>query len=660
MPGADDALMKVAVSKGRLRVSQTRKGRRPLSVSTYLRKEKEGTLYKQADQNFIKNLKDNAEDISGVKLRDVLSRQRLPSTLTSKAREGLEDLKDFAVKRAATDRIPGGLADDKSPKDFKKSELRKGKKVELEHTTSSAIASEIAMDHLTEDSEYYKKLEKIEKHAAAQIAREHFERLAKRASFEDKVPWYTTAAGGTIGSMAGRVLKKAPRVGAVLGTLAGTAAGLEGGTALGKKLDKTANSGGTMQRIPLGGAARGPEQTNETTEPAGRAASSKRRPGDVPSLEGNPNQLPPSVETGRGTRSLDGAMKVSSVGHLVPRGDTHPTAGKMNVRDRVEQQSRSVSNDQWAGATAPVPGYNPNVDDKVVAKTAEEEPYVLSVDELEKLCAAYTEALQGWDSTKLASGDPEELHKEALMGALRKVIPKSKKIISVGGETVDLRPASKLNYKGIGKKLEETGNMFRAPKGVTPEMARAAGNTRAGSVSGRMVGEGLHSAGKHMGHTGTVGKVMNPLGKPIGGFIEGVTAQGGRELQRSGGAVATGLKGPATTLGGGVRGSVGRGLERNAKKVGLAGEIATAAGTATGIGHAVSPAAAGMAAAAKKMGVYGSLKGQMGALGFNTAKDVAATGVEKALANSGRIGQGLRSAGAAAGRALPSVGRMVA
>lgn len=63
------------------------------------------------------------------------------------------------------DRLPGGLADKKSPADFDAQALNKGLRVELEHTSDRTTAMEIAMDHLTEDPKYYDKLEKIEKHA---------------------------------------------------------------------------------------------------------------------------------------------------------------------------------------------------------------------------------------------------------------------------------------------------------------------------------------------------------------------------------------------------------------------------------------------------------------------------------------------------------------
>jgi hypothetical protein len=67
-----------------------------------------------------------------------------------------------AVAKQWVDQIPGGLSDKKQPSDFDAEQLAKGIKVELEHTDNVLIAIEIAMDHLSEDSKYYDKLEKIE------------------------------------------------------------------------------------------------------------------------------------------------------------------------------------------------------------------------------------------------------------------------------------------------------------------------------------------------------------------------------------------------------------------------------------------------------------------------------------------------------------------
>lgn len=75
----------------------------------------------------------------------------------------LENVVMEGFKAIVEDKIPGGLADKKNPKDFDPVQLAKGMKVESEHTSDSNIAKEIAMDHLTEDKDYYIKLKKIEK-----------------------------------------------------------------------------------------------------------------------------------------------------------------------------------------------------------------------------------------------------------------------------------------------------------------------------------------------------------------------------------------------------------------------------------------------------------------------------------------------------------------
>jgi hypothetical protein len=56
------------------------------------------------------------------------------------------------------DHLPGGRADFKQPSDFDTEQLRIGTKHEKEHTHDESIAREIAMDHLTEDPDYYNKL----------------------------------------------------------------------------------------------------------------------------------------------------------------------------------------------------------------------------------------------------------------------------------------------------------------------------------------------------------------------------------------------------------------------------------------------------------------------------------------------------------------------
>jgi hypothetical protein len=67
------------------------------------------------------------------------------------------------------DKIPGGKADNKQPSDFDAEQLKVGTAVELEHTSDRSIAEEIAMDHLTEDKDYYKKLKAIHKEERIEV-----------------------------------------------------------------------------------------------------------------------------------------------------------------------------------------------------------------------------------------------------------------------------------------------------------------------------------------------------------------------------------------------------------------------------------------------------------------------------------------------------------
>jgi len=61
------------------------------------------------------------------------------------------------------DKLPGGNADKKTPSDYEKSQVERGKKVEFEHTDDPDTAREIAMDHLEEHGDYYVGLEHMEK-----------------------------------------------------------------------------------------------------------------------------------------------------------------------------------------------------------------------------------------------------------------------------------------------------------------------------------------------------------------------------------------------------------------------------------------------------------------------------------------------------------------
>lgn len=54
--------------------------------------------------------------------------------------------------------IPDGRSKGRHPSEFDPVQLRRGTKVEMEHTTDRRVAQRIAMDHLVEDPLYYVKL----------------------------------------------------------------------------------------------------------------------------------------------------------------------------------------------------------------------------------------------------------------------------------------------------------------------------------------------------------------------------------------------------------------------------------------------------------------------------------------------------------------------
>ena len=63
--------------------------------------------------------------------------------------------------------IPGGKGEGKSPLEFAPDQIKRGMKVEMEHTDDPMLSLEIALDHLTEDPEYYTEKETPE--ASAQF-----------------------------------------------------------------------------------------------------------------------------------------------------------------------------------------------------------------------------------------------------------------------------------------------------------------------------------------------------------------------------------------------------------------------------------------------------------------------------------------------------------
>ena len=76
---------------------------------------------------------------------------------------GFIGLSAYAISKGDKHKLHGGIGDNTRPEDVDPEELEMGIDVEHEHTTDDDIAEEIALDHLTEDPEYYTHLKEMEK-----------------------------------------------------------------------------------------------------------------------------------------------------------------------------------------------------------------------------------------------------------------------------------------------------------------------------------------------------------------------------------------------------------------------------------------------------------------------------------------------------------------
>ena len=94
--------------------------------------------------------------------------------------------------------IPGGKAEaeSKKPSDFSPTEVAAGRKVEEEHTTDSAKQTDIALDHLTEIPDYYRRLNQMEREAKEKsaAAADTFIRTKLREGERRQPPHYTQPA----------------------------------------------------------------------------------------------------------------------------------------------------------------------------------------------------------------------------------------------------------------------------------------------------------------------------------------------------------------------------------------------------------------------------------------------------------------------------------
>lgn len=178
----------------------------------------------------------------------------------------------------------------------------------------------------------------------------------------------------------------------------------------------------------------------------------------------------------------------------------------------------------------------------------------------------------------------EELVHQAFLAELQKIaaanggqLPGLEKIAILGGAGNPFKGGPGI-FQRFGQDLMAGGKMLGSQK------LTGVGKFTPAGLGSRVAGEVAQSAGHHYAHKSTLGNVINPLGGALGGISEGLTRSAGKELHTAG----TGMAGRA----GGALRSAGSGLQRAAKPMGMAGEVAGLAGLGTALHAPLSLAGA--------------------------------------------------------------------
>jgi len=649
-------MFKDAASKTQYTLAQSRRGRRPMRVSTLLRKDKEGTLFKRS----VGQVTADASEVS---------------------------------PKLGADLLPGGLADKKKPGDFSAASLRQGMRVESEHTSRPALAREITMDHLTEDPGYYTKLKKMErgKEAVAASLQTRWRRLLeRRGENSDGSLKYASSLGTNKDGFKlqgrtkfqGLTVDIENRKGSVregtnddgskwrtkfklpYGYIRGTkgADGDEVDAYVGP--DRSAPDAFVVrQKTPSG-------KYDEDTVMLGFAGRDDARKAilkhyDDPSLIGkvvrvSMDSLKQQVASGKKLVKISAmpgqALLEWGAGEEPSRveGRRPPPKRRGDVPDRdIVRTAPFVEERQTSAATVPADPFlsagpqqvskyakqgdvpTKNLSPNPAERVRIEGPHVVLSD-ISALPPS-TEGKMAFVTTdyRAHAGDRylgffgeldklAEQDKEAFREALRS-------LASRFARPAELRGA--WGHGGLGKGLAEGGAMLRGPvtKGLSAGESAVARQIRPTSVAHRVAGETAHAAGHHLQHSSGLKKALNPLGVPLGGAIEGFTRGVGKELQGTGSNVAR---------------RIGSGMVQHAGKAGLVGEIGSVG--ALGAAAHIPLSAAGVLGGklAPALSALGETAGHIG-------QDAVGTAAQRVMP---RLGQFAGRAAGLLGRAAPAVG----
>lgn len=233
------------------------------------------------------------------------------------------------------------------------------------------------------------------------------------------------------------------------------------------------------------------------------------------------------------------------------------------------------------------------------------------LDELQKIAEANGGTIPGLEKLALSFTPIANAAKGLMGGGAAKTVNPFK-----GGPGI---------FQRFGQDLMAGGKML----GRDSTKSLVAGNRVAAGPAGRVMGEMAHSVGHHYAHKGTLANLINPLGGALGGVAEGATRAAGKEMVRGAGAMgASGVRG--TGIAAKAMGGVGTGLQRVAKPMGMAGEVAGLAGLGTAV-HA--PLSVAGAVGGKILGGAAHAAPAIGDV-LHSAGDVVAHGAHDVVGNA--------------------------
>lgn len=305
------------------------------------------------------------------------------------------------------DILTGGKADGKSNKDFTPDQLALGRKTEREHTTSDALAEEIARDHLQETPDYYDRLKAMELEAERQGMKAASVSMVRNRYTGEMMAVPTDKMYETFRQNSpGVVERSAIMGGGALGTGlgAGAASLLAGKAGIGGKggaaISALGALGGGALGLMTGGAARSGILRSRLDKEWGDLSKHKVSPQAL----AKPAAMPAAPAAGGVKQaSLDAALG-ALYRHYGPTLNKHAAAAFFDSRDQ-DRMDREVLGaqfckmasvtgvDPWAMAVQIVKGYS-NLEKLASSRSAQERElagfYLSWADEMVKKANPFT------------------------------------------------------------------------------------------------------------------------------------------------------------------------------------------------------------------------------------------------------------------------------